>query len=85
MRGVTDNRANAFVEAMNGLVQQARARCARLLDSIELHRHRLLANVQAQASAGSSVRVRSGQLRLSRSTLKQRGNLYSRAAGATVP
>lgn len=41
VRGMLDHRSNAFVEAMNGLMQQARARCTRLSNSGELHRHRV--------------------------------------------
>jgi hypothetical protein len=55
VRGMIDNRSNACVEAMNGLPTTGQARCARLQDSLQLHRHRLLAAVQAETPAGSSV------------------------------
>ena len=67
VRGMTDNRSNAFVEAMNGLLQQAK-RAARGYRTTHNFIDRLLAHVQAQASTSSSVRARPGQMRLSRST-----------------
>jgi hypothetical protein len=55
VRGMLDGRSNAYVEAMNGLLQQTK--CGTWLSyRSELHCHRLPAHVQAQTSASQSLR-----------------------------
>ena len=50
VRGMLDGRSNAYVEAMNGLLQQTKRAARGFSKHRELHLDRLSAHVQAQAS-----------------------------------
>ena len=57
VRGMLDNRSNAYVEAMNGLLQQAACRQG-LQDRKKLYCHCLSAHVQTQELATQPIATR---------------------------